>query len=101
MKACFIALITLLFFGCSTPNPSACIGTNLAQGIISLRDTLVLDGSCSSDTKKYHWDFGDGTSADGVIAKHIYTKEGVFYITLAASNSKKADTASVVFSVQK
>ncbi|MBI3234454.1 MAG: PKD domain-containing protein [Bacteroidetes bacterium] len=101
MKMFAFLLISTCLFCCTSPKPSACIGTNLPEGIISLNDTVVVDGSCGDNVKNWHWDFGDGTTATGVIAKHRYTKEGMFYIVLGASNGKKSDSASVVYSVQK
>jgi hypothetical protein len=31
---------------------------------------------------KLSWDFGDGTQADGAVAKHVFTKPGIYNITL-------------------
>lgn len=101
------SVLTLLLFltmlSCNTPIPNACIGTNLPAGVISLRDTLYLNGECCDNAYYYHWDFGDGNSTDGLFAQHTYTREGVFTIKLTATtkNKTKSDEASIVFSVQK
>jgi thermitase len=34
----------------------------------------------------YHWDFGDGTTASGIDAKHTYTTEGTHTITLTVTD---------------
>lgn len=38
------------------------------------------------DALKYHWDFGDGTSADGNPVFHPYATEGTYDITLTISD---------------
>jgi len=52
-----------------------------------------LDGSIVS----YLWDFGDGTSATGVSASHIYMDDGNFTVTLTVKDDKGAtdSTAAV------
>lgn len=61
-----------------------------------------LDGSGSSDPDgtiaSYIWDFGDGASADGVTASHVYISAGTFTVTLTVTDSNGStatDTAIV------
>jgi alpha-galactosidase len=54
-----------------------------AQG--QLGATLHLSATLASDSVPalaYHWDFGDGVSAQGSAATHTYTKNGSYKITL-------------------
>lgn len=101
MKSVFLLSVMISFAACINPTPSACIGANLPEGIISMADTVSLEAGCSENGKTFHWDLGDGTKKDGFSIQHIYQKEGVFYVQLAVGNGKKSDTAVIVYSVQK
>ncbi len=46
----------------------------------------------------YAWDFGDGGSADGALANHTYTQEGIFTVTLTVT-SATGTTATDHFAV--
>jgi SdrD B-like domain/PKD domain len=59
------------------------------------------DGSLSYDTDGtiviYHWSFGDGTTANGVIVTHKYTDLGVYPVVLTVTDNKGAtDTYETV-----
>ncbi len=47
--------------------------------------------------KTWHWDFGDGASATGSSANHVYSKPDNYWVTLVASNSygSKSTTKAV------
>ena len=64
--------------------------------------TVTFDGSTSSDPEgpiaSYHWDFGDGHSADGPTVQHAFADNGVFTVTLTvtdAGGKHDTDTAEV------
>ena len=66
--------------------------------------TTTLDASTSSDpdgdTLTYVWKFGDGTSGNGIIVTHTYTKIGTYTATLTLYDGRGgAASASVVLSV--
>ena len=67
---------------------------------------VTLDGSGSTPAggiSAYHWDFGDGSSADGPIVNHAYTAPGTYTATLTvtgASGQSSATTTVVVSSPQ-
>ncbi|MBT7817688.1 MAG: PKD domain-containing protein, partial [Polaribacter sp.] len=56
--------------------------------------TATLDASGSSDSDgtitNYLWDFGDGTSAEGVSTTHTYGDSGTFNITLTVTDNDGA-----------
>jgi gliding motility-associated-like protein len=55
----------------------------------------------SFDATSYYWDFGDGTSSTDFEPQHVYTYEGVFTISLIASNVERcADTTKIDAGVQ-
>ncbi|MBT8351024.1 MAG: PKD domain-containing protein, partial [Deltaproteobacteria bacterium] len=51
---------------------------------------ILFDGSSSVDPEgglmKYHWDFGDGTTTEGVNPTKIYDKGGVYLVTLTVTD---------------
>jgi PKD repeat protein len=55
-----------------------------------LTDAVTFDGSASSSSTgkplTYRWDFGDGTSADGVQVTHVYQKGGTYRAVLTVSD---------------
>ena len=67
---------------------------------------VALDGSASSDpdagqTLTYHWEFGDGHSANGAIVDHAYLVAGTFIATLTVADDgtpqlSASDFASLV-----
>ena len=60
-------------------------------------ESAQFDGSGSSDEDgtiaSYHWDFGDGESADGVTVGHVYATAGQFTATLTVTDDA-GDTAT-------
>jgi serine protease len=69
---------------------------------VCVNETLTFDGSGSSDPDgtitSYNWDFGDGTTGEGVTPTHIYVTNGTYTVTLMVTDnggSTDADTAIV------
>jgi PKD repeat protein len=56
-----------------------------------VNDTVAFDGSDSYDPdgtiESYEWDFGDKTIGIGKVTSHIYTKAGVYTVTLTVTNN--------------
>jgi putative CocE/NonD family hydrolase len=51
--------------------------------VVAAGTTLTFDASASSSAdgsplRDWHWDFGDGTQADGAVATHRYLADGVY-----------------------
>lgn len=77
-----------------------------ADIIVGVNEDVVLDGSASSDPEGalagYEWDFADGTTAEGVVARHRYTEPGRYEVTLTVrdtaelANSSATDTVTVI-----
>ncbi|HLD21367.1 MAG TPA: PKD domain-containing protein, partial [Patescibacteria group bacterium] len=67
--------------------------------------TVLFDASASTApeniTLQYQWDFGDGSSAEGIDTTHIYTNSGNYKVTLTVkaiqeeSGAKSEDTIMV------
>ncbi len=57
----------------------------------------TLDGSASTPAgaiEEAHWNFGDGTSADTLTAKHTYAQPGTYTARLTVTNSAGSDSAT-------
>ncbi|MGE4358138.1 MAG: PKD domain-containing protein [Candidatus Omnitrophota bacterium] len=69
--------------------PVADAGPNLVC-CVDVENVFDASGSYDpdGDALKYTWDFGDGTKAEGVKVKHIYTKPGSYNVKLTVEDSK-------------
>lgn len=60
--------------------------------------TCTFDGSGStapgSSIASYHWDFGDGTSADGAQVQHTYAASGDYVVTLTVTTARGASAVA-------
>ncbi len=77
------------------------------QGFVG--ETLVFDGSASRDPdedgriESWHWDFGDGASADGELAEHVWEAPGDYAVVLTVTDDRAGegtDTAQVQIEVR-
>ncbi|MCK9206207.1 MAG: PKD domain-containing protein [Salinivirgaceae bacterium] len=59
-------------------------------------DMTVTCTNASEYADSYLWDFGDGTTATTADASHTYTTEGVYTVTLSATNAIATTTATKV-----
>jgi N-acetylmuramoyl-L-alanine amidase len=62
--------------------PTAAVQTSVVRGAAPLAVSLTATG----DAVAWHWDFGDGTAADGQAASHAYAK-GRWTATLTATSA--------------
>jgi PKD repeat protein len=53
---------------------------------------VSLDGSgscdCDGEIVSYQWEFGDGTTGEGVTATHTYAREGTYRVVLIVTDNK-------------
>lgn len=46
----------------------------------------------SPNTQAYHWNFGDGGTANGINVQHVFTTDGTFNVRMIADNGGCSDT---------
>jgi hypothetical protein len=63
--------------------------SGLAGDLVAFHGTA---GGADAPVLQYHWDFGDGVSADGADVSHAYTHSGQYTVTATATglNGRKA-----------
>lgn len=100
MVAVIMTFLALILVGCCLFNqpPMALIQASPTEGPAPL--TVEFDASRSADPNgeivKYKWDFGDGTSENGMFATHTYNSAGTFIATLTVRDKcGKRDTDTV------
>jgi hypothetical protein len=95
-----LALSTLLFLFAGVPaaraaGPDVSVSASPTQGVAPLSVTFRASGDAAS----YHWDFGDGTTGDGIVVQHTYGA-GNWAVTLTATaadgTTSQAQTAVAV-----
>ncbi len=71
------------------PNPLAAFSANNPLG-----QAAVQFSNASSAASSYHWNFGDGSESDASNPSHSYEADGVYTVTLIATNACGNDTAT-------
>ncbi len=66
----------------SPPSVQASIPTETEAGKLAVFSARLKNNSFPAVS--YHWDFGDGTAADGAVVTHAYTQEASFTVKLRA-----------------
>ena len=65
----------------------------------SFGDSAVVFRDTSDFGNEYFWDFGDGTTSDEAIVRHIYDVDGSYDVSLIVSNECGRDTINQTISV--
>ena len=92
MRAAIVVAIILAFpASAAGAPPTVAVSATVTSGAAPLQVVFTASG----DAISYHWDFGDGTSADGATTTHVYGA-GAFTAKLTGtSGSGETATASV------
>lgn len=94
-------VVNHLYPNCAVIAPTAVISATADKGLSPLVATL--DGSQSVDNGtivSYHWDFGDGTTADGPTVPKTFTETGDYQVSLTVTdNDGLTNTMVKVFTV--
>ncbi len=91
--------VTINVSQAANEKPIAVADANPREGYLPL--DVSFDASASSDADgsiaSYHWDFGDGQSANGATASHTYTDLGSFTVLLTVTDDQgERATATLV-----
>jgi PKD repeat protein len=62
-------------------------------------EAVSFQSRSTGDIDTLVWDFGDGTSADGTGAIHVFDRAGIYSVTLTAANDAGSTAASVNITV--
>jgi gliding motility-associated-like protein len=66
------------------PSPTAFFA--VSPSVVSIPNEPVFTFNFSSNSTSYFWDFGDGTTSTMQAPQHVYANEGIYTISLIASN---------------
>lgn len=77
-----ILCLAILAFSCNVdePKPNGTFTYELAQEYSPV--SVSFNASLDYGGINYHWDFGDGTTGDGITITHKYTDKGTYQVTL-------------------
>lgn len=82
--ALIILVVPLIIAGCSR-DPIA--DFFVSRNVVDVGEAVYFTNN-SVDADYFEWDFGDGTRTNAFDASHIYTKEGIYTVTLFAYNGR-------------
>jgi len=90
MRAAIVVAVVLAVSpaAASGAPPSVAVSASITSGVAPLQVSFTASG----DAVSYHWDFGDGTFADGATATHVYGA-GAFTARVTGTNAA-GDTAT-------
>jgi PKD repeat protein len=90
-----LALAALTFPATSNATPTISVQTSATRGAAPLQITLTASGNAVS----YHWDLGDGTTADGVTVQHVYQRAGAYRVVVTGTGlDSSSSTAALTIS---
>lgn len=80
-------------------SPVAAIGGGLAT--TSVGQLVSYFSRSSGNATQLQWNFGDGSSANGPVVQHAWSKSGSYLVTLVVSNSAGSSTATAAIMVNE
>ena len=57
--------------------------------------STTINGTACRQSCSYRWNFGDGTTAEGMIATHFYRTSGTFSVSLTATDPRGASDTTI------
>jgi len=86
------------------PNVAPVASFTKSAETVDVGKTISFDGSTSSDSDgtivNYSWAFGDGTTATGVTANHVYSAAGTYTVTLTVTDDgESTDSTTSTISI--
>jgi N-acetylmuramoyl-L-alanine amidase len=95
-RALVLGLALLLTPSATAAPPTVTVQASATAGLAPLTVTLTAVGDAAS----FHWDLGDGTSAEGAVVQHVYAEPGAHtaVVTATSASSESAQARVVVTS---
>lgn len=99
IKNLFIVAVAVVTTASCSKKPEAC--ADISKTTVDIGENVTFT-NCSTNGKKYEWDFGDGTKSTEQNATHAYSNGGTYTVKLKASskNGKKNDEVSKTVTVR-
>ncbi len=79
--------------------PPTCVAGENKIACVGEAVSFSSSGSTASGPATYHWDFGDGTSADGETVSHAYEKSGNYRVVLSINDGKNTECSTAACSI--
>lgn len=87
-KMIIVLIMAIAFAGCKTETPESDPKANFTYAKSDLQVTFT---NQSLNAQRYYWDFGDGSATTDKNPVKTYKKDGVYKVTLKATNITKSD----------
>jgi PKD repeat protein/opacity protein-like surface antigen len=87
-----------LRFNFSKPFRPVVVVTATGPSELLTNEDGTFEASINADATQpvtYTWDFGDGTTASGLVATHNYVQEGTYTVTFTARNRRSSDSRTM------
>ena len=78
------------------PNQAPVAGIQLTPDGLKVSADASASADADGSIASYTWDFGDGSTADGVTAEHTYAQAGDYTVTLTVTDDQGATSTSTV-----
>lgn len=89
-------------FNLSKPFRPVVVVTATGPAEVMTNEEGTFEATINADATQpvtYTWDFGDGTTASGLVATHAYATEGNYTATFTARNRRSSDSRTVAVTV--
>ncbi len=91
-----VVILVLVTLASCSKNPKACCAI---PGFGYVGKVISFNGSCSTNSSKYKWDFGDGSTSKDASTTHAYATTGIFTVKFMAMNSDESKMSEFVSTI--
>ena len=105
-----VLLVVLVLVACATeeptptvaptPMPPIVVDIGMTANTVMAPVNIEFEATDFTDGASYSWDFGDGNTAAGTMARHTYLDAGTFTIKLTAARGNEIETSEATITVQ-
>ena len=107
--AAFLAVFGIALIACATdetptptevPLPPIVVDIGMTASTVMAPVNIDFEARDFTDGATYFWDFGDGASMTGTLARHTYLDAGTFVVRLSATRGDETQYAEKTITVQ-